>query len=89
MSKPKLYHEKLNMKGKIKRFSLQAAIASGLATALLVIGSAQLDAEAMDAVAPMIGLSFAAAVAGGLIFKAIPEKYITLTLATQTTVRVQ
>ncbi len=89
MSKPRLYHEKLNMKGKIKRFSLQAAIASGIATAVLLIGSAQLDAQSLDAVSPLIGLSFAAAVAGGLIFKAIPEKYITLTLATQTTVRVQ
>lgn len=89
MSKPKLYHEKLNAWGKIKRFSLHAAIASGTATAVLGIGSVQLDAEAMDAVVPLISSSLVAAVLGTVIFQAIPEKYLTLILATQTTVRVQ
>lgn len=89
MSKPKNYHVQLNAKGKIKQFAFNAGIVGSVATAALGFGGVQAGYETLNTLGPMIGLSLGTAVLGGVIYNAIPEKYITLTLATQTTVRVQ
>ncbi|QFT28869.1 hypothetical protein FIV00_00070 [Labrenzia sp. THAF82] len=89
MSNTTYHHERLNTLGQVKKFALQAAVTSGLATVGLLTLAGNANAPASGDIASLGWVALAATLVSGAVYKMIPVKIIQITVTTGTRVRVQ